>query len=543
MKKSIIYCIFIILLLMITYYIREKINVKTKSINLLDNIEDDDSTILETFDQEDEDISENTMFTFTKNNENMIYHYWNEKDTNGGIVKQNAISVMNKLYSHSKIFFKLSNTKIDEYGISFYFKKGCDTDKIRTIVCCKDNNTAENNKIIWSIKYLKNVFYIKYGFTPDKYSETLTIESSDQNKIYSVYISYSYSKKKLFCYIGSDSKIIEIEKEDLIQPSSENNIIFNSESQYLYKPGVDCFNDDKGNKGSDCEYTMSISNIFKYNKFITENDIGYDPVCKYDPSNDTDSNMCKEKCIKELNCKTTYCNNICNTIGRNLKEPIIKDLEPNPPKKIRVTGIDKGFKIEFKKPAFQGYQANIDKFIIIVKPLYVDGDDMENRTKIYNFSTQDNQNCEYTVSGLINDKFYNISVFSHNDKGYMSLEPSNIETEQPKGKTMEAHPALLETENQIQKIIESEDQNFNSACFGDESKKYKFSSSILDGEKINNMYKYGGTNFDNTFLNKINPNMENILLDIERVDSSNNNNSAQSEAVIAMKDFDESLNF
>ena len=55
---------------------------------------------------------------------------------------------------------------------------------------------------------------------------------------------------------------------------------------------------------------------------------------------------------------------------------------------------------------------------------------------MYNFTASDSLNCEYNIDGLINDKFYNISVFSHNDKGFMSLQPSDIETEKPKGKIL-----------------------------------------------------------------------------------------------------------
>lgn len=544
MKKTTLYSIYIVIILMITYYIREKLNFKTKTISLSNNISVKQIETFQTTSGEPEDNTPISTLEDTDTQEydigDYVYYYRIGKDT-GGITQKNAVDTMNKFYGYSKAYFK-PNIDI-EYNVSFYFKKGEDTKKVKTIICCMDS--INNDKILWSLKYLDDTFYIKFGLTPDKNSETLTIESTpdEPNKLYSIYVSFK--KNKLFCYIDSDSKTIDINDstDDPIAPNNSHIIMFNSESKQILEKPRECFGENP--ESDDCKHSMSISNILLGDKFITEKDINYTAVCKYDPSNDTNQNICKERCIKTKDCAANVCNSICNTISKIIKEPTSDDPEPEPPKKIRVTGVDKGFKIEFKKPEFQGFKSKIDKFIIIVKALYVDGDDTENSTKIYNFAASDNINCEYDIKGLVNDKFYNISVFSHNDKGFMSLQPSDIETEQPKGKTMEAHPALLETENQIQKIIdsESEDKNFNNPCFGDESKKYRFSSSILDSEKVNNMYKFGGSNFDNIFLNKINPNMETVLLDLEKIDNQNNNTSNNSDSVKVMKDFDEDFNF
>ena len=547
MNKSILYSIFIISIFICTLYLNKKLNtpvlntpvLKTPVLN---------TPVLKTLKTLNNIEKFGDPTTPTPNPKKIIYH--NVWPDDGGISESrdgsshNAVSKMNKLTKNSIIFFKPMISKEGEYTISFFLKiNNVGTVKtVKTIISCK--KTDVDDTPIWSLRYNEDTFYIKLGNSPDKNSESFNLQSSiDDTKIYSVYISFR--KDELFCWIDGESKKLKNKHDttsSTLEPDINNIILFNSDSLILLPKDIQ----DDGTS-LDSMDSISVSNIFVHKDFFTEQNINYTPTCKYNPSNDTNMTTCKEKCNNEQNCKQEDCNKICKTLEKQLHEPSLTSPEPDCPKKIRVVSKDRGFIVEFKKPEYQGFKAKIDKFIIIVKPLYIDIGDSSNNTRIYTFNATNSVNCKYEIDGLINKKFYNISVLSHsidlNKKEFISINSSDVETEAPDGLIMESHPALIENETEIKNIVENEDTiQYNSPCYGDESSKYKFSSSLLDIDKVKNMYKPGGTSLENMILTKIDPNIENLIYDMENINKKGIE-SYDSDSVSIMKDFDSDFNF
>lgn len=522
MNKSVLYSIFIISIFICTLFLKKKfkpaLNKNIERFTEMPTIEDKKIKIYY---------------------HNVTTDKGGTSDTEDSI---NAVSEMNRLTKNSKIFFKPNNDT--EYTISFFIKLNItETNNVTTIISCKKSDS--DNTPLWSLRYSKGTsanhnFYIKFGNSPDKNSDSFNLPYV-QDKIYSVYISFK--KNKLFCWI--DAQVKELENKATyftLEPSIDNIILFNSDSLELHS--------------KDHEYTttgstlssISISNIFVHNRYFTSTDINFTPTCKYNPSNDINLYSCKEKCNEEINCTQINCNKICESLDKILHKPSPTELEPHCPQKIRVVPINEGFTIEFKKPEYEGFKAKIDKFIIIAKLLYVDIGDYTNNTRIYTFDAPNSVNCKYNIEGLINSKFYNISVLSHSTNservGFISKDSSDVETNAPNGTIMDSHPALIETENQIKTIVESDDDDEllnNSKCYGDESHKYKFSSSLLDKEKIKNMYKPGGGNLENVILKNINPNIENLIYDIESVNKKGI--EIEEDSVSIMKDWDRDFDF
>ena len=178
----------------------------------------------------------------------------------------------------------------------------------------------------------------------DKNAATVTLQSQEtgNSEIHSIYISFK--ENLFFFYIDSETRTLgienskktstnSVEQSEIIKPSSDNIIIFNSENGDIKYD--DCIGEKSEETPSDseCVHTMSISNIYLHKKFITAKDINYTAVCKYDPSNDTNQNICKERCIKTKDCTANVCNSICSTISKVVKKPTSDDPEPQPPKK------------------------------------------------------------------------------------------------------------------------------------------------------------------------------------------------------------------
>jgi hypothetical protein len=513
MNKSVLYSIFIISIFICTLFLKKKFKPALNK-----NIE--------RFETKD-----------TK-----IYYHNVTIDEQGGTSEIgdsiNAVSKMDKLTKNSKIFFKPQNT---EYTISFFLKLNItEADNVTTIISCKKSDS--NNTPLWSLQYGKmsggEKFYIKLGNIPDKNTHSFNISAGDNN-IYSIYISFKINE--LICWIDGESFPLQNDtKNNDIEPTIENIIIFNSDSLELHSKT------QTERTSADTLNSISVSNIFVHNQYFTMDNIKTTQVCKYNPSNDSNIYECKEQCNKTPICSPEECNKICKTLEKKLHKPSPITQEPNAPKKIRVVPINQGFTIEFKKPEYEGFKAKIDKFIIIAKLLYVDIGDYTNNTRIYTFDAPNSENCKYNIEGLINSKLYNISVLSHSTNsegvGFVSKESSEVETSQPYGDIIESHPALIETENQIKTIVESDDELLNnSKCYGDESSKYKFSSSLLDKEKIKNMYKSGGANLENIILKNINPNIENLIYDIENVNKKGI--EIEEESVSIMKDWDRDFDF
>ena len=203
-------------------------------------------------------------------------------------------------------------------------------------------------------------------------------------------------------------------------------------------------------------------------------------VCKYDPRYDTDVSDCIQKCQSNDACNINLCETICKSSGSILPNETKEELEPDPPKQIRLIPHNRALEIQFRKPKHQGLDSKIDKYIVMAKLKFVNDKNKNKETKLYTFNVFEEDFHKFTLKGLLNNQFYDISVLSHNDKDLTSKTSSETQTQAPVGDD--------QTEDDIP---------IQEYCYNPE---YKFKSNIIDSAIVSDMYKDGQT-FDKTLLN------------------------------------------
>ena len=412
-------------------------------------------------------------------------------------------NVINKSIPHENInFFEFNNTNSKIFAnlkgtntVGFYFKLPETTANSYKII--SSNRYNENNNLdtftnpIWSLNFIEGNFYIKYkqNKIQQKYKFNIII---DNTEIIYIKIAYNLNLKILSCNINSDQKIIENIKY------YKHILLFGNNSSKLNNNSSKLNNNSTDTKPNNMLVgDIKIENI-------------YDPdledkilICKYNPSKDKTKYNCVHKCLKLNNCNQPKCDKICKYIAGSdfSEEKLNTDKEPDPPSNIRVIPQDNGFIIEFIKPEYEGYNAKITKYIVVVKNKFTKLKNI-NDEKIYSFNSNNDSELKYSIKGLDNNKMYNIFVLSYNDKNLISKTASEIETSSPDGTSEEIHDLLIEPDSVISKQI-----NDYIGEHLDEKDDYckaedKFNFNLINLDKIDR----------NEYQNKI----KQIVLDNER---------------------------
>lgn len=213
--------------------------------------------------------------------------------------------------------------------------------------------------------------------------------------------------------------------------------------------------------------------------FISSEALSNDEICDVTNFCKFESTKCEfvpfgpnlTDCIKSCstNCKSKDCQEICldcndpdscewvERTAENVKLGLDADI-PNAPE-IRVMAYDEEkVLIDWKQPVSTG--GKIKSYIIIVYESF----DRANGIRTSVLSNPNCTVCEYLVTGLRNQVFYDIGVRAVNDIGIS--EVSNIETIAPQGpiNPVDISDTLVETDNQIMKEFYKKVKVNNNSC-------------------------------------------------------------------------------
>ena len=198
------------------------------------------------------------------------------------------------------------------------------------------------------------------------------------------------------------------------------------------------------------------------------------------------------------NCDPEYCNTICQDCKNPNRCLWYKD--PNVLNQTRImrSKIPKAFNIKAIpldgsvvlrwKTESSKYKdltggSPITDYVIIVRKV----EDDNNIQRISVHKDPSCKDCDYTVTGLINQTAYEISIRAVNNFG---IGPSsNIETVVPNGekKIYEISDTLLESDMEILEKVSKENTDLNSSC--DNMSLQNNDNHILD-KKYSNLYDY-----------------------------------------------------
>jgi hypothetical protein len=455
-------------------------------------------------------------------------------------------NVINKSIPHENInFFEFNNTDSKIFAnlkgtntVGFYFKLP-ETNIANSYKIISSNNYNENNNLdtftnpIWSLNFVEGNFYIKYkqNKIQQKYKFNIIV---DNTEIIYIKIAYNSNSKILRCNINGDEKIIYNIKY------YKNILLFGNNSSKLNNDITDTKTSNKPNNMLVGD--IKIENI--YDPYLKDKIL----ICKYNPSKDKTKYNCVHKCLKLNNCNQPKCDKICKYIaGSDFKgEDTRTDKEPDPPSNVRVIPQDNGFTIEFIKPEYEGYNAKITKYIVVVKNKFTKLKNI-NDEKIYSFNSNNDSELKYSIKGLDNNNMYNIFVLSYNDKSLISKTASEIETNSPDGTSEEIHDLLIEPDSVISKQI-----NDYIGEHLDEKDDYckaedKFNFNLINLDKIDrNEYqnKIKQIVLDNEVESEMSNSIKNtiannpILKNSDEEDISINEMIQDSNSVSILKDFE-----
>ena len=509
--------------------------VTIKSDNTLSD--DDSNTIEEYFNS----LNPNTKFNYIDvrttttppiptDNFNKLYYY----------------SVINKSIPHENInFFEFNNIDSKIFAnlkgtntVGFYFKLP-ETNTANSYKIISSNNYNENNNLdtftnpIWSLNFIEGNFYIKYkqNKIQQKYKFNIIV---DNTEIIYIKIAYNSNSKILRCNINGDEKIIYNIKY------YKNILLFGNNSSKLNNDITDTKTSNKPNNMLVGD--IKIENI--YDPYLKDKIL----ICKYNPYKDKTKYNCVHKCLKLNNCNQPKCDKICKYIAGSdfNEEKLNTDKEPDPPSNVRVIPQDNGFIIEFIKPEYEGYNAKITKYIVVVKNKFTKLKNI-NDEKIYSFNSNNDSELKYSIKGLDNNNMYNIFVLSYNDKNLISKTASEIETSSPDGTSEEIHDLLIEPDSVISKQI-----NDYIGEHLDEKDDYckaedKFNFNLINLDKIDrNEYQNKikqivlDNEIESEMSNSIKNTIENntILKNSDEEDISINEIIQDSNSVSILKDFE-----
>lgn len=443
---------------------------------------------------------------FGEDMENKI-SYRNMIVSNNVTPENSKLNIIDKLYkfnTNSELWINSKNST--EYNFKFVFNfEPDDLSKGYTIVSGKYKQDIKKKFNVWSLVLRKNSFILNLDKGAQKKSK-LTWDP-DKKQTFEIMISYKikFSNHSLNCYIAGE--LLQMNSTSSLDYNVGHTVIFGSEQYPIEAYSV-------GNTSTTNSITtlqpvkfINFNNDFIANSFPNKNhpfphsigDIDYETdfktveqikkkmskesvVCKYDPRYDSNTSDCISKCQANDACNLNICETICKSCGPILPNETKEELEPDPPTQIRLIPHNNALEIQFRKPKHQGLDSKIDKYIVMAKLKFLNDKNKNKETKLYTFNVFEEDFHKFTLNGLLNNQFYDISVLSHNENDHTSKTSSETQTQAPVG----------DDDDQTEDDIPIQEYCYNP--------EYKFKSNIIDSAIVSDMYKDGKT-FDATILN------------------------------------------
>ncbi len=380
------------------------------------------SETLENFQESDEvtkiNIERSKNIIYQKNMDNDIL-YLNvnaDEEIEGG---NGTFYLFNKANSSINV----SNINSRNFTFSFFFKTlvSPDQSSIRQVI-------ASSN--YWYVDLLNNTLRLVFNGVP-----VVSVVSITPNTIYNCVIVIANNGINII--VNGNEKLKKMDMPDLITKT--------------VKLGL-----DKNNKNN---FFGKIGGIF-----LSKEPLTGDEICKVNNFCQFESTECSfvpyglntMECIKSCstNCKSKECQEIClgcndpdscSWVERTSENTNLgSDADVPSPPKIRAISYDQGkILLDWKKPESTG--GIIKSYIIIVYESF-------NRVNGIRTSVLSDPNCsvcEYLVTGLRNQVYYDIGVRAVNEVGISEM--SNVESIAPQGpiSAREISDSLVESDNEI----------------------------------------------------------------------------------------------
>ncbi len=462
MKSYTLYCILVILILLIVYYLRDH----TK-----ENFTD--SPV----------ISPSETHSPFENDNKLIKYNINTIKKGSSLDFMTIDNFYEFIDETSVIFF---NPTDETYTIKFFLNIDTTVANLQHIV----NSKTLDGEPIWSLNYHNGFFYLQLGDDitnkDTQYKFNINYDSIDSTNTEIVLIIISYTpnlnnEQQLVCSIHGEITKLTISTKSTTSTTSrtleQSNqiVIFGSNRTDIEDklPEDNNTTDTPTDEISNSKFELKFGDIYIeetkfYSEAFLQTIINQNFItCKYVPLENMNENECHKQCMATNNCDRYSCTQICSIKGESPPIKIRTEAEPDPPNNIRVIPKNKGFTIEFKKPDYGGVNnAVISYYIIIVNKL----DSIANDTKFYTVHATDDSNCNYEIDSLDNETTFNISVLSKNNIGKISNTASESE--------------IITTSNDN----DEDTSNHNELC-NDSNQTYKFKSSLIDTPQITDFYK------------------------------------------------------
>jgi hypothetical protein len=325
-------------------------------------------------------------------------------------------------FNNPKSAINVSNVNSKNFTFSYYFKK-------ETTVISREVLVSSN---YWYIDLINNSLRLVYNGIP--VTSVVTI------KPYTIYnCTIVIANNGINITVNGNEKIKKMSMPDLITKTVKLGSDKNNQNNFTGKMGgvflakTQLKNDEICDITNFCQFESTECAFVPHGGNLME--------CIESCSDNCQPNECQKICLD--------CNNpdMCNWVERTSENTVLgQDATIPEPVRIRAVAHNEGeILLDWKKPESTG--GNIKSYIIIVYESF-------NRRDGIRTSVLSNPNCsvcEYVVTGLKNQVFYDIAVRSVNDIGISEM--SNIETIAPNGpiSSQEISEFLVETDNEIMK--------------------------------------------------------------------------------------------
>ena len=366
----------------------------------------------------------------------------------------------------------IPNLNMSEFTIKFYFKP-FNSKKKQVLLYLNDGNhfiEISNNELNFS----------------NKSSIMVSRKKIDENKLH--FLALSINREKIKIHVNGRENHYD----------NNDNIILNRVTIGKAPNNKMNFNGLVGK--------INVSKLFETHSFICNySDLceSFKPVitdsntqsgvldksCKFVPHGQLLKN-CIEKCKSTNNCDTTYCNEICNSCSdsdacmwlpkieeKDIQEDVNNTIEDKSPGSMKIKAIPLDEKVLLQWKLKNQGSSPIINYIIIVKESF--SNSKSKRISLHKDPTC--KNCEYEVTGLKNQVYYDISIRAVNNHGIGNI--SNIETVAPIGerRNSDVSDSLLESDLEIAKLVSKERGYENTSCG-------RAANSINDNHILNKEY-------------------------------------------------------
>ena len=358
------------------------------------------------------------------------------------------------LFNKNNSSINVSNINSKNLTFSFYFM---------TMVSPEQSNIRQvlASSNYWYVDLINNTLRLVFNGIP-----VVSVVSITPLEVYNCVIVLTNSG--IIITVNGNEKSKRIDMPDLITRTVKLGLDKNNRNNFLGKIGgifltrEPLSNDEICEISNFCKFESTQCDFVPFGPNITD--------CISSCSNNCKSKDCQEIC---LGCNDPASCEWVEETADNVKLGLDAEV-PKAPEIRAVAHSDSKILLDWKKPVSTG--GNVKSYIILVYESF----NRSNGVRTSILSDPDCSVCEYLITGLRNQVFYDVGVRAVNDIGISDM--SNIETIAPNGPIdpVDVSEILVETDDQIMKDFYKDVKINNNSC--NVIAKYNREGHVLDSE-------------------------------------------------------------